>query len=614
MAGTNTFVGPVAVNAGTLQLGTAQALGYARGITVADGAVLDFNGKSAGAAGRAYDLTISGSGIGGTGAVVNNSATSIIPISSTLAGSGIRNVTLAADVTLGGNAAGHFDLANGGTITGNNHVLTKIGGNQVNLNGPATNLTSVVQAGSLYGAYPTSFGSSVTIKSGAKAGPAFAGDFTIPATVETGGTLDINSPLDATWSGPLTLGTSVNFSSSATTGALILPQDFNTASDITKTGAGTVRLTGTSTLTGALTVSAGTLALGNGGATGSVGTNPISVASGTTLEINRSDSFTLPNALNGAGGFRKTGLGSLVTTSVPSGALSVTVGSLTVDANVTVAAVSVSGGAKLRVAGTAAGTTVSSGPGTMLSIGTSSTPIGTLAATSFSLGAYATYDVEINTNSSTADRINVTGNITLNTASVLKVTNLGNTIPAAGTKFTILTYTGTLTGTFAGLPEGGTVKIGGLSYVIRYADGGKNITLTAPSPTPYQLWIAGYYPGVSDEAVIGENADADHDGLANMVEYVLGSDPASGLNTTEPYIQINGGTYQYYFLRSIAAGTAGYNSTVEYSQNLASGSWTTVTSEMLLVINNGDGTETVMASIPLPPGGKLFVRVRVTAP
>lgn len=70
---------------------------------------------------------------------------------------------------------------------------------------------------------------------------------------------------------------------------------------LTKTGAGTQVLTANNTYTGATTITEGTLQLGNGGATGSVGTADIDIGTQGTLAINRSDQYTLFNHIKGSG-------------------------------------------------------------------------------------------------------------------------------------------------------------------------------------------------------------------------------------------------------------------------------------------------------------------------
>ncbi len=80
-----------------------------------------------------------------------------------------------------------------------------------------------------------------------------------------------------------------------------------------KVGTGTLTLTGANTYAGETEVNAGTLQIGDGGATGSLGNTNVSVASGASLVFNRDDSATstYPGILAGAGNVIKRGAGTV---------------------------------------------------------------------------------------------------------------------------------------------------------------------------------------------------------------------------------------------------------------------------------------------------------------
>lgn len=90
----------------------------------------------------------------------------------------------------------------------------------------------------------------------------------------------------------------------------------------------------------------------------------------------------------------------------------------------------------------------------------------------------------VDLNSATAfDQSAVTGAVALNGATL---TLNSNFTPAAGTSFVIIANDGTdaVSGTFAGLPEGSTVTVGGTAFVVSYVGGdGNDVTLTSP-PAP----------------------------------------------------------------------------------------------------------------------------------
>ncbi|MEK7951172.1 beta strand repeat-containing protein [Luteolibacter soli] len=90
----------------------------------------------------------------------------------------------------------------------------------------------------------------------------------------------------------------------------------NTSGGMTFIGSGTTTLTGANTYTGNTTISAGTLQIGNGGATGSLSTSSAIIANGT-LAFNQSDTVTQGtdfsgSAITGTGIVANLGAGALV--------------------------------------------------------------------------------------------------------------------------------------------------------------------------------------------------------------------------------------------------------------------------------------------------------------
>ncbi len=124
LAGANTYLGETSINEGIVVVKNNAAFGSAAaGTVIADGATLDLGG---GLAGNAVNLgtevfTVSGSGVNGLGSIVNELNVGQI--------SAFGRVVLAGDTTVSAN--GRWDIRqNTPTLTMNGHTLTKIGTNE----------------------------------------------------------------------------------------------------------------------------------------------------------------------------------------------------------------------------------------------------------------------------------------------------------------------------------------------------------------------------------------------------------------------------------------------------------------------------------------------------
>jgi autotransporter-associated beta strand protein len=125
LASANTYLGETIIEAGTLVVQNGAALGSVAGGTVAtNGGTLDVGGMNLGA----ERVTVSSAGVGGNGALVNNSGVDQI--------NALQQVVLAGNATFGGNA--RWDLrGTGNTLEMGGFTLTKRGSNQVALVGTA---------------------------------------------------------------------------------------------------------------------------------------------------------------------------------------------------------------------------------------------------------------------------------------------------------------------------------------------------------------------------------------------------------------------------------------------------------------------------------------------
>lgn len=391
LAGTSTYTGAVTVNAGVLTLSSQQALGQTSGVTVASNARVDLNGQTPGALGTGYGYTWTvagdgGDGAGNLGAITNTSATS------TFGNSGVKSLVLSGNAEIGGNA-GRFDVglhagaSSSGTINGAGFTLTKVGSNQIVARGPASNITYVVNAGTLnFEEFDTASGTNkITVNNTAVMGT--FGARTLPNEVDlnAGTTLSNLGGGTGTWTGTINALGNTTFSVGG--GNIVIDGALAGSGNITRTGANTLVLQNTGTsFSGKFINNGGTLRVESGAALGTAtGADALTMAAGTTLQggtiaalgsatvgsatqgITQTGNVTYDAAtgttleiagnITGTGNLTKAGAGALTfsgasslpgSMSIGNGATNVT-GSLA--ATGAASAVTLSGGASLNVSG-----------------------------------------------------------------------------------------------------------------------------------------------------------------------------------------------------------------------------------------------------------------------
>ncbi len=140
LSGNNTFTGATTISAGTLQLGNANALGTTAGATtLVAGATLDLNGQTI-----AEPLTLTGTGVGGLGALVNSNTGTPAAVTSQ-----ITSASGSQTFTIGG--AGDITLNTLSSSNANNFTDTKIGAGKLTLGGTVDNayFQLIVNAGTV---------------------------------------------------------------------------------------------------------------------------------------------------------------------------------------------------------------------------------------------------------------------------------------------------------------------------------------------------------------------------------------------------------------------------------------------------------------------------------
>ncbi len=424
----NTFSGDVQVNAGTLRLGNASGLGNTNGQTlIAAGATLDLGGISPGL----ESVTVQGAGVGNLGAVVNTGAS--------LVNNGLRGrVTLLGDTTFG--ASARWDIL-GAQVTGNGFKVTKVGGTEMylNANGDMGFGDVDVQAGFFtWGGNSTPGDPTKTYTVASNSLLNFFAH-TVPFNknlVLQNGAAVQNGSGSATLAGPVTLNGTATFNLA---NAVTVSNVISGPGLIVKTGAGTLSLSGINTYGGLTSIRGGRLTLLE---SASIATSPrVEVLSGTTFDVSRflaGYPLGATQTLAGVG----TVAGSLV---VPTGA---------------------------RIL-----------PGAENVAGTLSVTNGLSLA-----GGALVFDITGATNegANINDLINVGGNLDLTGVSSIGVNPLG--LLTVGNTYTLINYSGTLTGTEANLT---IVNNSRYTFALSLATPGKVLLTVTGGAAAELFWFGG---------------------------------------------------------------------------------------------------------------------------
>ncbi len=175
----NTYTGGTTVNGGTLRAANSSAFGpAASSVVVNSGGTLDVNGTNL----SNYNPTITGTGVGGNGAIFNSGAAQTTALTAfTLAG----NASIGGGPGAGQGGANRWDVRGAAaTITGGGFDLTKVGPNYIAFASTLAGTVSVNNVGNINVNAGT-----LALEGNATVNNSTAGSITI----NTGGTLSIGN-------------------------------------------------------------------------------------------------------------------------------------------------------------------------------------------------------------------------------------------------------------------------------------------------------------------------------------------------------------------------------------------------------------------------------------
>jgi hypothetical protein len=297
------------------------------------------------------------------------------------------------------------------------------------------------------------------------------------------------------------------------------------------------------------------------------------------------------NLLDGGGGLTKLGVGSLTYEGIGSyaGLTVVEGGTLYLDGSLTVSDVSVLENGTLAGSGTIGGSVTAAGtiaPGH---------GVGTLTVQE-DVSLTGTLAIELT--AATGDKLAVAGDLNVE-GSTLRIELPDG--PPLTEPYVIATYGTRSGGDFAAIENGA-------GYTIDYAYEGNKIAVT-PGESPYTTWASAFdWTAEGDEL---PEADPDADGFANALEFFLDGDPLlPGPPTGKPAGVVSGGRFLFTFERN--AGASSIEPVIEYGTGLDLPSVAEDGEDGVVITTEASpGGETWTVSFPLPPGGKLFARLKV---
>jgi rhamnogalacturonan endolyase len=368
-------------------------------------------------------------------------------------------------------------------------------------------------------------------------------------------------------------------------------------------GSGAFVKNGTAAFTSAINLQSGILGAKADWSTA----QPLTLPAGGNIALKAADAADLPHdialsgAISGAGGFTKTGLGtlSLLTANSFTGPVAINAGTLRVNGSTAAAsAVAVNATGTLSGSGTVGGSITLNASGA-ISPGTSGV-VATLngGSATWNAGGKLLLDVR---ESGVSDALALGGSLAKGGSGSYELALSPGTGFALGNTYTLATFASTTflasDFTVSGLPAGTAGQI---------TVNATNLQLTIVQPArSYSDWVTFY--GLTP-AQAGFTADGDADAINNLLEYYLGLNPTLSEPAGLPTGVIDGSDFVFRFTRSktITGVAAEVQTTTDFL------TWTPVGTPPVLESETAD-SQTFVVRLPMTQP-RLFARLVVTAP
>ena len=272
----NTYTNGTTISAGTLQLGNGGTTGSLGTGDITNNGTLAVNRSDT------YTITNVVSGTGKLNQI--GSGTTVLTADNTYSG----GTSISNGIVQVGDGGSTGSLGSGGVTNHGTLIFNR--SNNITVGNLITGTGSFRQLGS----------NTITLTAD--------NDYTGTTTISSNGAVQVG---DGGTSGSLGSGAVVNGGSLVfnRSDALTVSGGISGAGSVTNAGSGTTILAGNNSYSGLTVISAGTLQLGNGGSTGSLGTNQ--VINNGVLAFNRTNALTFANVISGSGSLTHLGSGSL---------------------------------------------------------------------------------------------------------------------------------------------------------------------------------------------------------------------------------------------------------------------------------------------------------------